>query len=207
MFTNQPPQHQQPWYTNQQTHAPAQQYAYGQQLPPTPVGPRYDRPGMNNQSKQALSHMLRLRLPSNQLISSQQQPSAAPVAGPGAFQGMQRQQFIRHQLRAQHGAPNINPQQGMFASQQQQQQSQQQQSPQQSQTQTQCHSTTTGIQHTGTPVQQLVTSTSAVMDRQVPIQITLPPQTGVPDAPLRVLTIQVPASAIQGKLQLFSYDN
>ncbi|CAD1479453.1 unnamed protein product [Heterotrigona itama] len=82
------------------------------------------------------------------------------------------------------------------ASQQQQQQSQQQQSPQQ--TQTQCHSTTTGIQHTGTPVQQLVTSTSAVMDRQVPIQITLPPQTGVPDAPLRVLTIQVPASAIQG---------
>ena len=93
------------------------------------------------------------------------------------------------------------------ASQQQQQQSQQQQSPQQSQTQTQCHSTTTGIQHTGTPVQQLVTSTSAVMDRQVPIQITLPPQTGVPDAPLRVLTIQVPASAIQGKLKLFSYDN
>ncbi|XP_012164433.1 transcription initiation factor IIA subunit 1 isoform X2 [Bombus vosnesenskii] len=79
-----------------------------------------------------------------------------------------------------------------------QQASQQQQSPQQSQTQTQCHSTTTGIQHTGTPVQQLVTSTPAVMDRQVPIQITLPPQTGVPDAPLRVLTIQVPASAIQG---------
>lgn len=36
------------------------------------------------------------------------------------------------------------------------------------------------------------------MDRQVPIQITLPPQAGVPDAPLRVLTIQVPASAIQG---------
>ncbi|XP_017755640.1 PREDICTED: transcription initiation factor IIA subunit 1 isoform X2 [Eufriesea mexicana] len=79
-----------------------------------------------------------------------------------------------------------------------QQQQQPQQSPQQSQTQTQCHSTTTGIQHTGTPVQQLVTSTSAVMDRQVPIQITLPPQTGVPDAQLRVLTIQVPASAIQG---------
>lgn len=88
---------------------------------------------------------------------------------------------------------NSAPQQ---TSQQQQQQSQQ--SPQQSQTQTQCHSTTTGIQHTGTPVQQLVTSSSAVMDRQVPIQITLPPQTGVPDAPLRVLTIQVPASAIQG---------
>ncbi|CAK9822407.1 Transcription initiation factor IIA subunit 1 [Anthophora retusa] len=89
---------------------------------------------------------------------------------------------------------NSAPQQ---VSQQQQQQSQQ--PPQQTQTQTQCHSTTTGIQqHTGTPVQQLVTSTSAVMDRQVPIQITLPPQTGVPDAPLRLLTIQVPASAIQG---------
>lgn len=95
---------------------------------------------------------------------------------------------------------NSAPQQ---TSQQQQQQSQQ--SPQQSQTQTQCHSTTTGIQHTGTPVQQLVTSSSAVMDRQVPIQITLPPQTGVPDAPLRVLTIQVPASAIQGTLKLFFF--
>ena len=82
---------------------------------------------------------------------------------------------------------------------QQQQQQQQQQAPQQTQTQTQCHSTTTGIQqHAGAPVQQLVTSTSAVMDRQVPIQITLPPQTGVPDAQQRVLTIQVPASAIQG---------
>lgn len=95
---------------------------------------------------------------------------------------------------------NSAPQQ---TSQQQQQQSQQ--SPQQSQTQTQCHSTTTGIQHTGTPVQQLVTSSSAVMDRQVPIQITLPPQTGVLDAPLRVLTIQVPASAIQGTLKLFFF--
>ncbi|XP_076165712.1 transcription factor IIA L [Ptiloglossa arizonensis] len=91
---------------------------------------------------------------------------------------------------------NSAPQQ---ASQQQQQQQPTQQPQQQTQTQTQCHSSTTGMQqHTGTPVQQLVTSTSAVMDRQVPIQITLPPQTGVPDALQRVLTIQVPASAIQG---------
>ncbi|KAL6442397.1 hypothetical protein ACFW04_002558 [Cataglyphis niger] len=129
MFTGQPPQPQQQWYGNQQTHTPAQQYAYGQQLPPTPVsGPRYERPGMNNQSKQALSNMLRLRLPSTQFMGSQQQPpNATPVAGPGAFQGMQRQQFIRQQLRAQHGAPGINPQQGMFAAQQQQQQQQQQQ--------------------------------------------------------------------------------
>ncbi|XP_076299476.1 transcription factor IIA L isoform X3 [Lasioglossum baleicum] len=84
------------------------------------------------------------------------------------------------------------------SSQQQQQEQQQAQQPQQ-QTQTQTHSTTAVMQqHTSTPVQQLVTSTSAVMDRQVPIQITLPPQTGVPDAPQRVLTIHVPASAIQG---------
>ncbi|XP_020279147.1 mediator of RNA polymerase II transcription subunit 12 isoform X2 [Pseudomyrmex gracilis] len=127
MFTGQPPQPQQQWYSNQQAHTPAQQYGYGQQLPPAPVGPRYERPGMNNQSKQALSNMLRLRLPSTQFMSSQQQPpNATPVAGPGAFQGMQRTQFIRQQLRAQHGAPGINPQQGMFAAQQQQQQQQQQ---------------------------------------------------------------------------------
>ncbi|KAG7209569.1 hypothetical protein KM043_015646 [Ampulex compressa] len=128
MFTGQPPQPQQQWYANQQTHTPAQQYGYGQQLPPTPVGaPRYERPGMNNQSKQALSNMLRLRLPSNQFMGSQQQPNTTPVGGPGTFQGMQRQQFIRQQLRAQHGAPGINPQQGMFAPQQQQQQQQTQQ--------------------------------------------------------------------------------
>lgn len=86
------------------------------------------------------------------------------------------------------------------SSQQQQQEQQQAQQPQQqTQTQTQTHSTTAVMQqHTSTPVQQLVTSTSAVLDRQVPIQITLPPQTGVPDAPQRVLTIHVPASAIQG---------
>lgn len=121
MFTGQPPQPQQQWYPNQQTHT-AQQYTYGQQLPPAAVsGPRYERPGMN-QSKQALSNMLRLRLPSTQFMGSQQQPNAASVAGPSAFQGMQRQQFIRQQLRAQHGAPGINPQQGMFAAPQQQQQ-------------------------------------------------------------------------------------
>ncbi|XP_052124364.1 transcription initiation factor IIA subunit 1 isoform X2 [Frankliniella occidentalis] len=35
-------------------------------------------------------------------------------------------------------------------------------------------------------------------NRQVPIQITLPPQAGVPDAQPRVLTIHVPASALTG---------
>lgn len=75
---------------------------------------------------------------------------------------------------------------------------QQQQTQQQTQAQVQSHSTAAGLQqHANTPVQQLVTATP-VLDRQVPIQITLPPQTGVPDAPSRVLTIQVPASAIQG---------
>ncbi|XP_034934643.1 mediator of RNA polymerase II transcription subunit 12 [Chelonus insularis] len=120
MFPGQAPQPQQQWYPNQQGPAPPQQYGYGQQLPPTQVsGPRYERPGINNQSKQALSNMLRMRLPSNQFMGNQQQPTAS-VAGPGAFQGIQRQQFIRQQLRAQHGGPGMNPQQGIFAPQQQQ---------------------------------------------------------------------------------------
>ena len=125
MFTGQPPQPQQQWYPNQQGHPTPQQYAYGQQLPPSAVGgPRYDRPGMNNQSKQALSNMLRLRLPSTQFMGSQQQPNAPPAGGPAGFQGMQRQQFIRQQLRAQHSVAAMNPQQAMFNPQQQQPQQQ-----------------------------------------------------------------------------------
>lgn len=53
-------------------------------------------------------------------------------------------------------------------------------------------------QHSTTPVQQVVTA-SAVLERQVPIQITLPPQAGIPDGPQRILSIQVPASALQGE--------
>lgn len=84
--------------------------------------------------------------------------------------------------------------------QQQQQQTQQQQRPTQPQQHTHpTAGTTTLQQQTPAPVQQVVTTSAAVLERQVPIQITLPPQTGVPDAPQRILTIQVPASAIQGK--------
>ncbi|XP_043671599.1 transcription initiation factor IIA subunit 1 isoform X3 [Vespula pensylvanica] len=81
----------------------------------------------------------------------------------------------------------------------QQSQSQQHQQPQQSQQQQQqtSHSSSTTLQHSNTPVQQVVTTPPAVLDRQVPIQITLPPQPGARDSQQRVLTIQVPASAIQ----------
>ncbi|XP_066591563.1 transcription initiation factor IIA subunit 1 [Prorops nasuta] len=93
--------------------------------------------------------------------------------------------------------------------QQQQQQTppqqQQQQLPQQTQSQhqtapaqTHTHQATGTLQqHPTAPIQQPAAAPS-VLDRQVPIQITLPPQTGVPDGQSRVLTIEVPASAIQG---------
>ncbi|KAK2583070.1 hypothetical protein KPH14_009103 [Odynerus spinipes] len=82
--------------------------------------------------------------------------------------------------------------------QQQQHQHQQPQQPQQPQQQTSHPSGTTLQQQPNAPVQQVVTTPPAVLDRQVPIQITLPPQPGVRDSQQRVLTIQVPASAIQG---------
>ncbi|XP_018398361.1 PREDICTED: transcription initiation factor IIA subunit 1 isoform X1 [Cyphomyrmex costatus] len=92
--------------------------------------------------------------------------------------------------------PQTQPQQ------QSQQQQQVQAQPQQpSQPQQHTHPSTGATlqqqqQHSTTPVQQVVTA-SAVLERQVPIQITLPPQAGVPDAPQRILSIQVPASALQ----------
>ncbi|XP_072760610.1 transcription initiation factor IIA subunit 1 isoform X1 [Anoplolepis gracilipes] len=99
--------------------------------------------------------------------------------------------------------PQAQPQQQSQQPQQQQQaQSQQQQQPVQSQQHT--HPTGTSLQqqqsqqHSTTPVQQVVTAPAAVLDRQVPIQITLPPQAGIPDGPQRILSIQVPASALQG---------
>nr|KAF7423327.1 hypothetical protein H0235_008610 [Vespula pensylvanica] len=66
----------------------------------------------------------------------------------------------------------------------QQSQSQQHQQPQQSQQQQQqtSHSSSTTLQHSNTPVQQVVTTPPAVLDRQVPIQITLPPQPGARDS-------------------------
>ncbi|XP_023288431.1 transcription initiation factor IIA subunit 1 isoform X2 [Orussus abietinus] len=81
-----------------------------------------------------------------------------------------------------------------------QSQPQQQQQPQPQQQQQQ-HAHSAGIpvqQHANMPVQQVVAAPATVLERQVPLQITLPKQAGVPDAEQRVLTIQVPASAIQG---------
>jgi hypothetical protein len=52
-------------------------------------GPRFERPLNQSNPKQALSQMLRMRLPSNQYIGAQQPP-------PGFPQSMQRQQFIRY---------------------------------------------------------------------------------------------------------------
>lgn len=147
--------------------------------------------GVDEQVLQELKQIWETKLMSSKAVELNPDPPEPQVPQINTHKTVNKGLNIGNHFVQQTG--NSAPQQ---TSQQQQQQSQQ--SPQQSQTQTQCHSTTTGIQHTGTPVQQLVTSSSAVMDRQVPIQITLPPQTGVPDAPLRVLTIQVPASAIQG---------
>ncbi|XP_050541697.1 mediator of RNA polymerase II transcription subunit 12 isoform X2 [Daktulosphaira vitifoliae] len=71
---------------------------YSQQVPPTQgpgPGSRFDRPV--NTSKQALSHMLRMRLPTNQYMGqTPQQPNMNPN-----FQPMPRQQFIR----GQHNVP------------------------------------------------------------------------------------------------------
>lgn len=65
---------------------------YSQQAPPNQgpgPGSRFDRPV--NTSKQALSHMLRMRLPTNQYMGqTPQQPNMNPN-----FQQMPRQQFIR----------------------------------------------------------------------------------------------------------------
>lgn len=154
MFPNQPLQpqqqqqplqaQQQQWYPNQPAPHPQQYPPYGSQMAPNQVpGPRYDRPGgpPGLQSKQALTQMLRMRLPSSQFMAGQQQqqqqqpqgvlPNTGPnVPGPTAFPAMQqRTQFIRQQLRATHaqqhgGPPGMTPQQGMFGPPQQQPQQQ-----------------------------------------------------------------------------------
>jgi len=106
------------------------------------------------------------------------QPSAGNTVPQTQPQAQQQQQQVQAQTQAQPQQPS-QPQQhthpSMGATLQQQQQ-----------------------QHSTTPVQQVVTA-SAVLERQVPIQITLPPQAGVPDGPQRILSIQVPASALQGE--------
>lgn len=57
-------------------------------------GPRFERPV--NPSKQALSNMLRMRMPTNQYMAQQGQPG--PPQQPQGFHGSNmapRQQFIR----------------------------------------------------------------------------------------------------------------
>ncbi|XP_018368262.1 PREDICTED: transcription initiation factor IIA subunit 1 isoform X3 [Trachymyrmex cornetzi] len=106
-------------------------------------------------------------------------------------------QINTHKAVSVNKVPQTQPQQ---QSQQQQQQQVQAQPQQPSQPQHTHPSTGTTLQqqqqHSTTPVQQVVTA-SAVLERQVPIQITLPPQAGVPDGPQRILSIQVPASTLQ----------
>ncbi|XP_011162067.1 transcription initiation factor IIA subunit 1 isoform X3 [Solenopsis invicta] len=103
----------------------------------------------------------------------------------------------------QPSAGNIVPQtQPQQQSQQQQQQQQPAQIQPQQPSQPQHPSTGTTLQqaqqqHSTTPVQQVVATSAVLAERQVPIQITLPPQAGVPDGPQRILSIQVPASALQ----------
>ncbi|KAL6437575.1 hypothetical protein ACFW04_004188 [Cataglyphis niger] len=109
-------------------------------------------------------------------------------------------QINTHKAVTVNKVPQTQPQQQS----QQQQQAQSQQQQQSTQPQQHTHSTGTSLQqqqpqqHSTTPVQQVVTASAAVLDRQVPIQITLPPQAGMPDGPQRILSIQVPASALQG---------
>ncbi|KAK0179873.1 hypothetical protein PV327_005584 [Microctonus hyperodae] len=76
-----------------------------------------------------------------------------------------------------------------------------QQSQPQSQTIRTAPQQTTSIpiqQHTTIPVQQVITAPAALFERQVPIQITLPGNASSGDGKPKVLSIQVPASAIQG---------
>ncbi|XP_011640364.1 transcription initiation factor IIA subunit 1 isoform X2 [Pogonomyrmex barbatus] len=101
----------------------------------------------------------------------------------------QAQQPQQQQPQSQSQQPS-QPQQHVHSTTgtlQQQQPQQQQQQPQQQQQ-----------QPSSTPVHQVVTASAAVLERHVPIQITLPPQPGVPDSPQRILSIQVPASTVQG---------
>lgn len=111
--------------------------------------------------------------------------------------------FVSDIVTANVGNHFVQPSAGNTVQTQPQQQSQPQQTQAQPQQSSQPQHPSTGAtlqqqqQHSTTPVQQVVTA-SAVLERQVPIQITLPPQPGVPDGPQRILSIQVPASALQG---------
>ncbi|KAF7269352.1 mediator complex subunit kohtalo isoform X2 [Rhynchophorus ferrugineus] len=95
----------QQWYNQNQT--PQQGYGY----PTMPVN-RFDRPQLNN-SKQALSNMLRQRHPTNNYMAGM--PNNQVVTPPNANYG-QIQRFSRQGLRQQHPG-TMQPNQGMFANQ------------------------------------------------------------------------------------------
>lgn len=64
---------------------------------------RFDRPQQINQSKQALSNMLRQRHPLNQMMGPGGHTGAAP--GPQANYGAIQRQFPRQPMRQQHPNP------------------------------------------------------------------------------------------------------
>lgn len=94
-------QNQQQWYNQQQ------QGFYPQQM--NNVN-RLERPTQFNQSKQALSNMLRQRHPLNQFMS---QAATGPNPQPGGYPPMQRHSFPRQPLRQQHPS-NMQSNQAMF---------------------------------------------------------------------------------------------
>lgn len=120
-----PNQGPQQWYAQQQQQQQQQGY-YQQQIPNGKIiinlllllhfckylmyflVSRFERPQIN-QSKQALSNMLRQRHPVNQFISGpgggpgSSMGGGGPQPGPGGYQPMQRQ-FPRQPLRQQHPA-------------------------------------------------------------------------------------------------------
>ncbi|KRT80704.1 hypothetical protein AMK59_6082, partial [Oryctes borbonicus] len=71
---------------------------------------RLERPTQFNQSKQALSNMLRQRHPLNQFMS---QAATGPNPQPGGYPPMQRHSFPRQPLRQQHPS-NMQSNQAMF---------------------------------------------------------------------------------------------
>ncbi|KAK9882758.1 hypothetical protein WA026_023180 [Henosepilachna vigintioctopunctata] len=98
---------QQQWYKAQQQ----QPGYYGAQ---TMQSARFERPPIN-QSKQALSNMLRQRLPHNQFMSPGQTGPGPNPAGPGAYPAMQR--FPRQPIRQPHPGAMQSNQAALFSQQ------------------------------------------------------------------------------------------
>ncbi|KAK9891849.1 hypothetical protein WA026_016648 [Henosepilachna vigintioctopunctata] len=98
---------QQQWYNAQQQ----QPGYYGAQ---TMQSARFERPPIN-QSKQALSNMLRQRLPHNQFMSPGRTGPGPNPAGPGAYPAMQR--FPRQPIRQPHPGAMQSNQAALFSQQ------------------------------------------------------------------------------------------